>query len=132
MPHIIKFADALETVLVNNHPFNIKFGGYAVPITVNKARHYIRLTELPPDVKPGQVEIVSMSHTRPPWPAPTQHAKQPLRAPADTRPEEGTETEHEPALPMHEPALPVRGGLSGLYLTLIFFCLKFEGSIVHI
>lgn len=140
MPHIIKFADALETVLVNNHPFNIQFGGPAVPITVNNTRHYIRLTELPPHVIPGEVEIVSMSHTRPktsstsipsragggaPWVAP--HAKQPLRAQVETHAEEETEMGHEsalpmhePALPMHEPALPVRGGLGGLYIILNF------------
>ncbi|XP_026285069.1 pre-mRNA cleavage complex 2 protein Pcf11 isoform X2 [Frankliniella occidentalis] len=121
VPHVIKFADALDTVLVNNHPFNIKFGGPAVPITVNNMRHYMRLTELPPDVVPGEVEIVSMSshfrkttrvatgagaHAAAPWAgpgsapslAPTPHASNPARIP---------ETDH-------EPALPVRGGLAVL------------------
>ena len=123
VPHVIKFADALETILVNNHPFNIQFDGLPVPLTVNNAKHYIRLSKLPPDVIPGEVEIVSMSKTRPhtapragggtPWTGST-HGKQPVRTTADTEEASHMEVDHDPALSMHEPALPVRGGLGVL------------------
>lgn len=123
MPHIIKFADALETVLINNHPFNIQFGGSAVPIIVNCKKHYIRLTELPPDVVPGEVEIVSMSgRTKKPtsgMPPPVRPNTQwggsnPLsQIDNGVRNAAEVEVDHEPALPMHEPVLPVRGGLGG-------------------
>ncbi|KAK3923779.1 Pre-mRNA cleavage complex 2 protein Pcf11 [Frankliniella fusca] len=121
VPHVIKFADCLETVLVNNHPFNIKFGGPAVPITVNSMRHYIRLTELPPGVVPGEVEIVSMVYhfRQPPHPA-GAGAGADVAGASWAGPGPGSApTAQAGSLARnfdtdHEPALPVRGGLPGL------------------
>ncbi|KAJ1521390.1 hypothetical protein ONE63_003065 [Megalurothrips usitatus] len=122
IPHIIKFADGLSTILVNNHPFNVEFGGPVVPITVDNRRHYMRLTALPEGVVPGEVEIVSMSRFRTkgpaaaaamaaamgaPWSgAAAALASQPQPQPADDDPALATA--------LHEPALPVRGGLGAL------------------
>lgn len=85
-----------------------------MPVIVNGKKHYIRLTELPPGVVPGEVEIVSMSgRAKKPTPSMRANSQWDSSQDNDVRNPAEVETDHEPALPMHEPVLPVRGGLGG-------------------
>lgn len=124
-PHIIKFADKLETILVNNYPFNIRFGGPAVPIYVRNNEHYLRLSELPPGVVPGKVEIACMQYfrTQPPPSAPVapgRSASWPVTAATtpSTQVGRGARSSEADFQEEHEPALPVRGTVGGKYFGL--------------
>lgn len=58
--HTLKFVDALKTVLINDVPFKVEFGGLPKPITVHDKKHFIRFSVLPRGVKPGLVCIKDM------------------------------------------------------------------------
>jgi pre-mRNA cleavage complex 2 protein Pcf11 len=58
--HTLKFVDALKTVLINDVPFKVEFGGLPKPITVHDKKHFIRFSVLPRGVKPGLVRIKDM------------------------------------------------------------------------
>lgn len=60
-PHVLKFEDALQTILVNGCPVNMQFGGRCISIIVNKKMHRVRLSELPAGILPGEVTITNMS-----------------------------------------------------------------------
>ncbi|XP_063927873.1 uncharacterized protein LOC135141017 isoform X2 [Zophobas morio] len=58
--HTLKFVDALKTVLINDVPFKVEFGGLPKPITVHDKKHFIRFSVLPKGIKPGLVCIKDM------------------------------------------------------------------------
>ncbi|RZC34227.1 pre-mRNA cleavage complex 2 protein Pcf11, partial [Asbolus verrucosus] len=58
--HTLKFVDALKTVLINDVPFKVEFGGLPKPITVHDKKHFIRFSVLPRGVKPGVICIKDM------------------------------------------------------------------------
>lgn len=58
--HTLKFVDALKTVLINDVPFKVEFGGLPKPITVHDKKHFIRFSVLPKGIKPGQVALKDM------------------------------------------------------------------------
>ncbi|XP_063228408.1 serine/arginine repetitive matrix protein 2-like isoform X2 [Bacillus rossius redtenbacheri] len=60
IPHILRFADALRTVLINGQPLDVEFGGLPKPIVVDGKKHFLRLSMLPKGVVPGYAKIVSM------------------------------------------------------------------------
>ncbi|XP_044254626.1 pre-mRNA cleavage complex 2 protein Pcf11 [Tribolium madens] len=63
--HTLKFVDALKTVLINDVPFKVEFGGLPKPITVHDKKHFIRFSVLPRGVKPGLVCIKDMEGVQP-------------------------------------------------------------------
>lgn len=63
IPHILKFADALQTVIINDCAVNLKFGGHPILISVGGVKHELQLSNLPFDVNPGDVNINSMAQT---------------------------------------------------------------------
>nr|XP_023027316.1 uncharacterized protein LOC111515311 [Leptinotarsa decemlineata] len=58
--HTLKFVNALETVLINDVPFNVEYGGLPEPIVINGKQHSIRFPVLPKGTKPGKVNIRDM------------------------------------------------------------------------
>lgn len=58
--HTLQFIDALKTVLINEIPFKVEFGGLPKPITVHDKKHFIRFSVLPKGIKPGYVNIKDM------------------------------------------------------------------------
>ncbi|XP_074026105.1 pcf11 cleavage and polyadenylation factor subunit isoform X2 [Leptinotarsa decemlineata] len=58
--HTLKFVNALETVLINDVPFNVEYGGLPKPIVINGKKHFIRFSVLPKGIKPGRVNIRDM------------------------------------------------------------------------
>ncbi|XP_064215104.1 pre-mRNA cleavage complex 2 protein Pcf11 isoform X1 [Tribolium castaneum] len=64
--HTLKFVDALKTVLINDVPFKVEFGGLPKPITVHDKKHFIRFSVLPRGVKPGLVCIKDMEGVQAP------------------------------------------------------------------
>jgi hypothetical protein len=59
-PHLLRFVDALSTVLINEQPIKVEFGGLPKPIIVHGKKHFIRFTELPRGVRPGCIDIINM------------------------------------------------------------------------
>jgi hypothetical protein len=53
-PHIFRFVEDLQTLLINGHPFRTAFGGDPMVVYVNQVKHYLRLTTLPKGVRTGQ------------------------------------------------------------------------------
>lgn len=70
VPFIIRFVEALQTVVINGQPFKIQFGGLPVPIFFRGEKHFLRLTSLPPGITPGYVNILNMEGGRLPTPPP--------------------------------------------------------------
>lgn len=62
--HTLRFVDALKTVLINEVPFKVEFGGLPKPITVHDKKHFIRFSVLPRGIKPGYVNIANMEGER--------------------------------------------------------------------
>ncbi|XP_014243508.1 uncharacterized protein LOC106663303 isoform X2 [Cimex lectularius] len=71
VPYILRFVEALQTVVINGVPFKIEFGGTPVPIYFQGAKHYLRLSVLPRGIKPGYINIVNMEGGRLPSPPPS-------------------------------------------------------------
>ncbi|PSN35925.1 hypothetical protein C0J52_07164 [Blattella germanica] len=67
-PHVLRFVEALSTVLINGQPIKVEFGGLPKPIIVRGKKHFIRFTVLPRGIKPGYVTIVNMEGGRLPSP----------------------------------------------------------------
>ncbi|GBP76226.1 Pre-mRNA cleavage complex 2 protein Pcf11 [Eumeta japonica] len=61
----LRFVDSLKTVLINEKPFKIEFGGLPKPIFLGKQKHFIRFSVLPRCVKPGHVKIENMEGRTP-------------------------------------------------------------------
>lgn len=62
-PLVLRFKDKFTTILVNEVPVGLQFGGNPVPIYFNDKQHFLRLTELPPGVVPGEVSVKDMDPT---------------------------------------------------------------------
>ncbi|XP_056632001.1 pre-mRNA cleavage complex 2 protein Pcf11 isoform X1 [Diorhabda sublineata] len=56
----LKFVDALKTVLINDVPFNVEYGGLPKPLLIHDKKHFIRFSVLPKGIKPGKVKIIDM------------------------------------------------------------------------
>ncbi|KAF6198443.1 hypothetical protein GE061_008191 [Apolygus lucorum] len=70
-PYILRFVEALQTVVINGVPFKIEFGSnLPVPMFFRGVKHYLRFSNLPPDIKPGYVTIINMEGGRLPSPPP--------------------------------------------------------------
>lgn len=67
-PHVLRFVEALSTVLINGQPIKVEFGGLPKPIIVRSKKHFIRFTVLPRGIRPGYVNIVNMEGGRLPSP----------------------------------------------------------------
>uniref|UniRef100_A0A1B6C345 CID domain-containing protein n=3 Tax=Clastoptera arizonana TaxID=38151 RepID=A0A1B6C345_9HEMI len=69
-PIIVRFVEALQTVVINGVPFKSDFGGLPKPLFLKGKKHFFRLSTLPHDVKPGYVNIFHMEGGRLPSPPP--------------------------------------------------------------
>lgn len=58
--HTLRFVNALRTVLLNEVPFKVEFGGLPKPISVHDKKHFIRFSVLPKGIKPGYARIANM------------------------------------------------------------------------
>lgn len=100
--HTLRFVDALKTVLINEVPFKVEFGGLPKPITVHDKKHFIRFSVLPRGIKPGYVNIANMEGERlvlsPKNENTTTEVPQPV---------ENTEVPTEITILNTEPALPI-------------------------
>lgn len=67
-PHVLRFVEALSTVLINGQPIKVEFGGLPKPIVVRGKKHFIRFTVLPRGIRPGYISIVNMEGGRLPSP----------------------------------------------------------------
>ncbi|XP_034244505.1 uncharacterized protein LOC117647097 [Thrips palmi] len=63
VPHVLKFADALQTIFINDCSVDLNFGGPPLLLNVNGAKHLIQLSHLPCNIIPGEVNITSMAQT---------------------------------------------------------------------
>nr|XP_022903618.1 uncharacterized protein LOC111415946 isoform X2 [Onthophagus taurus] len=90
-PNTLKFIDALKTVMINDIPFTVEYGGLPKPIIVQEKKHFIRFTRLPRGVHPGVVRIKDMEGFRPDSP----------------KIESENSMEAFPVVDANEPALPV-------------------------
>ncbi|XP_073993969.1 uncharacterized protein isoform X3 [Rhodnius prolixus] len=75
-PYILRFVEALQTVVINGVPFKFDFGGVPVPIFFHGEKHFLRLSVLPTGIRPGYITIVNMEGGRLPSPAPPDVALQ--------------------------------------------------------
>jgi len=121
VPFVIRFTDALRVITINDELVNLTFGGPPLRIAVNYVEHYLRLSNLPHGVKPGNVWINSMPGKcglpPPPPPAPSgpllSEADSSTRAPAagTAAPASRSGQPTDEQLPdgeEHNPALPMR------------------------
>ncbi|KAG5886429.1 hypothetical protein JTB14_035721 [Gonioctena quinquepunctata] len=57
----LKFVNALQTVLINDVPFdNVEYGGLPKPVVIHGKKYFIRFSVLPKGIKPGRVDIRDM------------------------------------------------------------------------
>lgn len=61
--HKIQFADYLKTVLIDNIPFAVEYGGMPAKYRLDNSDHYIRFSVLPSDIVAGKVFIRNMRRT---------------------------------------------------------------------
>ncbi|KAG5673844.1 hypothetical protein PVAND_003855 [Polypedilum vanderplanki] len=59
----LQFADFFLSVIINNEPFKVEFGGLPKNFVLNGQKHFIRFTVLPDDIVPGQVNLHGMKRT---------------------------------------------------------------------
>ena len=59
----LQFADFFLSVVINNEPFKVEFGGLPKNYTLNGQKHFIRFTGLPDSVNPGRVNMRGMRRT---------------------------------------------------------------------
>lgn len=59
----LQFADFFLSVIINNEPFKVEFGGLPRNYMLNGQKHFIRFTVLPDDVTPGHVNLRGMRRT---------------------------------------------------------------------
>lgn len=59
----LQFADFFLSVVINNEPFKVEFGGLPKNYMLNGAKHFLRFTDLPDDVHPGRVNLRGMRRT---------------------------------------------------------------------
>lgn len=59
----LQFADFFLSVVIDNEPFKVEFGGLPKNYTLNGQKHFIRFTGLPDNVSPGRVNMRGMRRT---------------------------------------------------------------------
>lgn len=59
----LQFADFFLSVIINNEPFKVEFGGLPKNYILNGQKHFIRFTVLPDDVVPGKINMRGMRRT---------------------------------------------------------------------
>ena len=59
----LQFADFFLSVVINNEPFKVEFGGLPKNYVLNGQKHFIRFTGLPDNVTPGRVNMRGMRRT---------------------------------------------------------------------
>lgn len=59
----LQFADFFLSVVINNDPFKVEFGGLPKNFILNGQKHFIRFTALPDEVSPGQINMRGMRRT---------------------------------------------------------------------
>ncbi|XP_070503584.1 pre-mRNA cleavage complex 2 protein Pcf11 isoform X2 [Chironomus tepperi] len=59
----LQFADFFLSVIINNEPFKVEFGGLPKNYILNGQKHFIRFTVLPDEVSPGKVNMRGMRRT---------------------------------------------------------------------
>lgn len=59
----LQFADFFLSVVINNEPFKVEFGGLPKNYMLNGHKHFIRFTGLPDNVAPGRVNMRGMRRT---------------------------------------------------------------------
>lgn len=59
----IQFADYLLTVIINDEPISIEFGGLPKSLFIRGRKHFVRFTALPNGIVPGKVFIRNMVRT---------------------------------------------------------------------
>lgn len=98
--HTLRFVDALRTVLINEVPFKVEFGGLPKPISVHDKKHFIRFSVLPKGIKPGYARIANMEG----------QCLASSSPPPQIIEEENNENENlNPENTLNEPALPMFG-----------------------
>lgn len=60
----LQFADFFLSVVINNEPFKVEFGGLPKNYTLNGQKHFIRFTGLPENVAPGRINLRGMRRTQ--------------------------------------------------------------------
>ena len=111
-PHIFRFAKGLKFVVINGHPFTTDFGGHAMTVYVNNIEHFLRLTALPPGVRPGEVRLWNMegsdlkSGSPPSRPSPRKPKRQ-QPAPDISNETKKPESDQTPSLPADQDLSPV-------------------------
>lgn len=61
--HTLQFADQLRTVLIDNIPFDVEYGGLPKSMHLNGVKHFVRFGTLPNGIVPGTVIIQNMVRT---------------------------------------------------------------------
>ncbi|KAJ8919283.1 hypothetical protein NQ315_003867 [Exocentrus adspersus] len=56
----LKFVNSLETVLINDVPFSVEYGGLPKPMFIHGKKQFIRFSVLPKGIKPGHIVIKDM------------------------------------------------------------------------
>lgn len=59
----LQFADFFQSVVINNDPFKVEFGGLPKNYFINGQKHFIRFTGLPDNLTPGRVNMRGMRRT---------------------------------------------------------------------
>jgi len=53
--YTLQFKDSLRTVVIDNYPYRVDFGGLPMAIQLNGKNHFVRFSSLPRGVEPGKV-----------------------------------------------------------------------------
>lgn len=61
--YTLQFADFFLSVLINNEPFKVEFGGLPKNYMIHGQKHFIRFTGLPDGISPGRVNLRGMRRT---------------------------------------------------------------------
>lgn len=59
----LQFADFFFSVVINNEPFKVEYGGLPKNYTLNGQKHFIRFTGFPDEFTPGRVNMKGMRRT---------------------------------------------------------------------
>lgn len=59
----LQFADYLLTVIINDEPFTVEFGGLPKSLMLHGKKHFIRFTALPNGIIPGKTFVKNMVRT---------------------------------------------------------------------
>ncbi|XP_028136602.1 pre-mRNA cleavage complex 2 protein Pcf11 isoform X2 [Diabrotica virgifera virgifera] len=87
----LKFVDALKTVLINDVPFDIEYGGLPKPLFIHGKKHFVRFSVLPRDIRPGKVRLLDMDF------------------PEDTRAADENSQDVPLVTDAYDPAMPISG-----------------------